>query len=427
MRARLTLVLATSLGLAACQGDDASPSASNSMNAAAVQETFLTVVPEPALNSAQRNLLATIRGRAGTAEVHLARVAAAPGQLMRQGAALRIGVAPGVSVVAVGERVQQRAADDISWGGTVRGGDGWVQMVFMEGGITATVTVGRTTYSIESLGGGLHAVSRIDQSGLPPEHPADVPSGALGDAIDAAAQDFMAAKRTTDGTIGIAATTTINVMVVYTASAASAAGTIGSKIQLAVDETNQSYVNSGINISMSRVYTAQVDYNESGRSFSQHVSALRGTTDGMMDIVHSWRNTYAADVVVLVVNDSEACGMAAAIKATASYAFAAAHYTCITGYYSFGHEIGHLQGARHDRYVDSNTSPYPYGHGFIPASKSWRTIMAYGNNCSNCTRIQYWSSPLKYHPTTGEKMGTTTYEDNARVLNETAGTVAGFR
>ena len=426
MKARLAMVLAASLGLAACQGDDANPSVTTAMSGAAVQDNLLTLVSQPALSSSQRNLLATIRGRPSTAEVHLARMAAAPGQLLRQGAALRIPVAPGVHVVAVGERVQQRAADDISWAGPVRGGDGWVQAVFMEGGVTATVTVGRTTYSIESLGGGLHAVSRIDQGGFPPEHTADVPSGALTDAIGDATDGFLAAK-SSDGTVGTLASTTINVMVVYTASAATAAGTIGSKIQLAVDETNQSYANSGINITMNRVYTAQVSYSESGRSFSQHVGALRSTTDGIMDIVHSWRNTYAADVVVLVVNDSEACGMAAAIKATASYAFAAAHYTCITGYYSFGHEIGHLQGARHDRYVDASTTPYAYGHGFIPASKSWRTIMAYGNNCSNCTRIKYWSSPLKYHPTTGEKMGTTTYEDNARVLNETAGTVAAFR
>ena len=54
-------------------------------------------------------------------------------------------------------------------------------------------------------------------------------------------------------------------------------------------------------------------------------------------------------------------------------------------------------------------------------------VMAYGNNCSNCTRIQWWSSPLKRYPPTGELMGTSTYEDNARVLNNTAPTVAAFR
>jgi hypothetical protein len=230
-----------------------------------------------------------------------------------------------------------------------------------------------------------------------------------------------------EGTIGIAALTTVNVMVVYTASAASAAGNIASKIQLAVDETNQSYVNSGINITFNRVYTGQVTYSEAGRSFSQHVSALQSTTDGIMDNVHTLRNTYAADVVMLVVNDTEACGQAAAIKATATSAFATADQSCITGYYSFGHEIGHLQGARHDRFVDGTLTPYQYGHGFIPSTKNWRTIMAYGNNCANCARIQWWSNPLKTYPATGQVMGTTTYADNARVLNLTAPTVAAFR
>jgi hypothetical protein len=426
MKARLALVLTASLGLAACQGgDDITKPDSASMNASA-QENLLTLVAAPALTAGQQSQLAGIRGRASTAEVHLARMAAAPGRMLGHGAAVRVAVAPGVNVVAVGQRVQQRAPDDISWAGPVRGGDGWVQMVFMDGGVAATVTVGHTQYSIESLGNGLHAVSRIDQSGFPSEHTPDNPSGALSSSLDAAIGGIREA-RASDGGVGVAALTQINVLVVYTASAASAAGTIGSKIQLAVDETNQSYVNSGIAINMVRVHSAQVSYNESGRSFSQHVSALRSTTDGIMDNVHTLRNTYAADVVALVVNDSEACGQAAAINATASSAFMAAHYTCITGYYSFGHEIGHLQGARHDRYVDGSTTPYAYGHGFIPASKRWRTVMAYGNNCSNCTRIQWWSNPLVVYPSTGELMGTAAYEDNARVLNGTAATVAAFR
>jgi hypothetical protein len=426
MKARLTLFLATTLGLAACQGDDLTPPATPAMSAVEAQENLLSVIPEPALNATQRARLSSIRGRASTGEVHVARVATAPGRLLQKGAVVRLNVAPGVSVLAAGERVEQRAANDISWAGPVRGAEGWVQMVYMEGGVTATVTVGRTQYSIEQLGDGLHAVSRIDQSGFPSEHTPDVPSGALGETLSDAVEGARAS-RTASGDVSTLANTTINVLVVYTASAATAAGTIGSKIQLAVDETNQSYVNSGINISMVRVHTAQVTYNESNRSFSQHVSALRSTTDGIMDNVHTLRNTYAADVVALVVNDSEACGQAAAIGATATSAFMAAHYTCITGYYSFGHEIGHLQGARHDRYVDTGTTPYAYAHGYIPPSKSWRTVMAYGNNCSNCTRIQWWSNPLKTYPSTGEVMGTATHEDNARALNTSAPTIAAFR
>lgn len=422
MQARIVLVLAATLGLAACQADDLTPPTAPSGSAAAAQENLLTIIPEPVLASSQQNLLATIRGRPSTAEVHLAQIGATPGRALQAGGAIRIGVAPGVQVVAARRAFTQRAAEGISWSGPLQGRDGWVQMVLSDGGVTATVTVGQTQYSIEPLGNGLHAVSRLDQRGFPPEHAPDTPSGALSSSFDAAVRANPGAG---GGTIGALANTTINVMVVYTAAAASATSNITSLIQLAVDETNQSYVNSGINITLNRVYTGQVTYNEANRSFSQHVSALRSTTDGIMDNVHTLRNTYAADVVVLVVNDSEACGVAAAIMANAASAFAVAHYSCITGYYSFGHEIGHLQGARHDRFVDSSNSPYQYGHGFIPASKSWRTIMAYGNNCSNCTRIQYWSNPLKTYG--GVAMGTATYEDNARVLNTTAATVAAFR
>lgn len=429
MKARLALILAASVGLAACQGgDEIIPPASPAMSAAQAQENLLTIVPEPALSHAQAGLLATIRGRATNADVHVARIASAPGRLLQQGGAVRLAVAPGVQVVANGERVTQRGADDISWAGPVNGSreQGWVQMVMMNGGVTATVNVGRDIYSIEPLGGGLHAVSRIDQSAYPPEHTPDNPSGALSDVMDLSAPQFAKAAPV-DGSVGIMANTTINVMVVYTAAAAAATSNIASLIQLAVDETNQSYANSGINITFNRVYTGQVTYTEANRSFSQHVSALQSTTDGVMDNVHTLRNTYAADMVMLVVNDSEACGQAAAIKATATSAFAVAHYSCITGYYSFGHELGHLQGARHDRYVDGTLTPYQYGHGYIPASKGWRTVMAYGNNCANCTRVQYWSTPLRTYPPTGEVLGTSTYEDNARVLNLTAPTVAAFR
>ncbi|TQV74134.1 hypothetical protein FLL45_12620 [Aliikangiella marina] len=50
--------------------------------------------------------------------------------------------------------------------------------------------------------------------------------------------------------------------------------------------------------------------------------------------------------------------------------------------------------------------------------------MAY--NCSpSCTRINWWSNPNKTR--NGAAMGTTTRHDNARVLNLTAATMAGFK
>lgn len=439
MKARLALVLAATLGLAACQGDDSEPAQSAPM-AAAAQENLLTLEPNAGLDRSQQARLAFLRERTNNTEIRLARVAGAPGRLLEKGSAVRLSVAPGVDVVAMGERVEARAANDVSWAGPLREGHGWVQMVLSGGDVTATVTVGQKQYSVEPLGNGLHAVSLIDQSKFPPEHSPDNPTGVLDPAPPA---DFLSAMfarggsggggetggETTVGgeTGGITALSTQNVLVVYTASAASAAGNIAAKIQLAVDETNQSYVNSGVSINMVRVHTAQVTYTEARRSFSQHVAALRSTTDGIMDNVHTLRNTYGADLVVLVVNDTEACGIASSIGSTATSAFAVADQSCITGYYSFGHEVGHLQGARHDRLVDGSTTPYSYGHGFIPSSKNWRTIMAYGNGCSNCQRIQWWSNPLVNYPATGQAMGTALYEDNARVLNLTAAGIAAYR
>jgi len=104
--------------------------------------------------------------------------------------------------------------------------------------------------------------------------------------------------------------------------------------------------------------------------------------------------------------------------------------SCATGYYSFGHEMGHNMGARHDTYVDSGTTPYTYAHGYTrPAAMSpWRTVMAYNNACTaastSCTRIQYWSNPAVSYG--GTPMGDAS-SDNHQTLNNTAYTVANFR
>src|SRR5699024_1594042 len=106
------------------------------------------------------------------------------------------------------------------------------------------------------------------------------------------------------------------------------------------------------------------------------------------------------DLVVLLVNDSEACGRANAIGASKGGAVVAVNYSCATGYYSYAHELGHLFGARHDRAVDDTDTPYQYGHGYVDPNDSWRTVMAYGNACGGCSREPYWSNPdVNYPPT----------------------------
>ncbi len=147
-----------------------------------------------------------------------------------------------------------------------------------------------------------------------------------------------------------------------------------------------------------------------------------GTTDGYMDNIHSLRDQYGADVVVLIAaNYLGSCGRAATIDAISNEAFAVTRVDCAIGNYSFAHEIGHLAGARHD--TDPNTSPYAYGHGFRYDPGYWRTVMAVYD--SQVNRIPYWSNPNKTYG--GVAMGTTSRKDNARVWGERAATVAAFR
>ncbi|WP_313919008.1 M12 family metallo-peptidase [Tahibacter sp.] len=279
--------------------------------------------------------------------------------------------------------------------------------------ITGNVRVLGQLYKIRPLHDARHVVVEVDDSAMPLDHPPADYRKLFQDAAPLPAD----AK-------AITANTVIRVLVNYTAAAASASGDINGLINLAVAESNQGYTNSGVQITLQLAAKSQVTYTQSG-SFNTDLTRYRGTSDGYMDTIHSQRNTNTADVAVLLINNSSSCGLASAIGATAASAFAAAHWDCATGYYSFAHEIGHLQSARHDPTNDPTNTPYAYGHGFQSTAGGWRTIMAYACSSVNCTRINYWSNPSKTYG--GRAMGTTTRSDNARVLNNTRATVAGFR
>jgi hypothetical protein len=274
--------------------------------------------------------------------------------------------------------------------------------------ITGNLHYNGDWYKIRPLRSGGHAIVAVDSKAMPPDHPP-------------AYADLPVIRMPTRQT---KANTVIRVMVNYTAAAAAAAGNISSLIDLAVAESNQGYANSGVAITLQLASKSQVTYTESG-SFSTDLSRYRGTADGFMDSIHTTRNSTTADVGALLINNASACGLASGIGSTASTAFVAVYWDCATGYYSFAHEIGHLESARHDPATDGTTSPYTWGHGYqYTGSPKWRTIMAY--DCSGgCPRLNYWSNPNNLY--NGHPMGTTSTSNNARVLNDTRATVAAFR
>jgi hypothetical protein len=107
----------------------------------------------------------------------------------------------------------------------------------------------------------------------------------------------------------------IHVLVPYTAKAAARYVDIKHElIELAIEEANQSFLNSGVtNVRLRLVYSYQTNYIEDSATHFDHVFRLADKGDGYMDEVHAIRNAYRADVVVLIVDDPNGCGLSAGV------------------------------------------------------------------------------------------------------------------
>lgn len=306
-------------------------------------------------------------------------------------------------------------------------------LVARDGKMVGTVKMPGGFYRIGYLQNGVHIVQELDEGAYPPElEPLQ--------AFSTQKEGGYAGPMADDGSL-------IDVLVVYTQEARLGVGdgsttAIENLIDLAVSETNTGYDNSGIGQQLMLVHSAEVDYSEDDPlNWYETLERLTGTTDGYMDDVHQIRDNYCADEVVLLVDDAASCGLAW-IGPGQDYAFALVSTNCATGYYSFGHELGHNMGALHDWYVDDNADTY--AHGYVNAPERWRTIMAYNADCwdrgFNCTRLQFWSNPDVYYG--GDPMGVPNGTsrsclegehnpgcdaDNHLQLNTTALAVSNFR
>ena len=297
-----------------------------------------------------------------------------------------------------------------------------VTLVARDKSVSGLVYADKKVFAVEPLGGGLHALVEVDQTKFPPDHPpgahkeGDQKDKPKGDAADIAAVD-----RPSPDTAPLV----LRALVAYTPKVDELEADIAVLIDAAVEVTNTSYRNSGVNLRMELAHTVRVAYVESA-THDTDLGRFKGKADGVMDEVHTLRNDYAADVCVLLINNPSFCGLAAGILATEDTAFAVVHHACAVKNLSFAHEVGHLQGARHNPEVDGTTSPFPFGHGYLNPGGGWRTIMAYPST-ANPTRTPFWSSPRVMYPGTMTPMGTVGLHDNARGLNATAATITAFR
>jgi hypothetical protein len=329
------------------------------------------------------------------------------------------------------KKVERPAADKLVWHGA---DDFGTQAVFAvsKGVLTGTVFSEAGVFEIGLEPDGQYSVAELDPGAFPTDDPMfdDLQFEILADADDFVADSATTATVDTVLAGDLLNPTTIDVMIIWTPAAEAAAGgraAMDSLALAAVANANLVYSNSLVGARLNLVYAAPVTYTETPSSISTDLNAVRATTDGKIDQVHTLRNTYGADVVTLIGNgyaSSGYCGigglMSTVSTSFASSAFNVVDRTCAVGNLSYAHEVGHNQGLHHDPANATSTPSSPYAYGYQDPAGLFRTVMSYGS----AKRVPFLSSPGVLYSL---KPTGTASQDNARTLNANVGTIAAFR
>ena len=286
-----------------------------------------------------------------------------------------------------------------------------VTLVNHGGRITGSIRANGQLYAVRPLASGGHAVMAVIESDLPPE----LPPMESADTLSMAADPLLSREATVNDI-------NARVMIVFSDNAIKSLADPTALAHLAVAETNDGYARSGVGHRLQMIDTVYASEYKGSGSLGTDLGRLASGNDGFIDWIHTRRNEKQADLVTLITAGGDACGVGY-LNSNAGSAFTVTTKDCATGYYSYGHELGHNYGATHDPAAGRNNT-YPYGHGFQHLGARLRTVMAY--DCSGgCKRVNIWSGPNNRWD--GNVMGNSHESDNTRVLNARAGAVAGFR
>jgi hypothetical protein len=333
--------------------------------------------------------------------------------------------------------VRKRAPDltpgGVTWiGETEETGERAVLMLWKDGHLSGYFGYKGRVFTVNHVGGNVHTMAEIDPGKLPPDHapdpaqrnpsvaPAPPPAKLPPRPLEPAVAPLPNAERQALEAKPIV----IDVMLLYTKKVAdNYIRNLDDLAALAIEQANATFRNSGLsNITLRLVHNQLVDYDEAGADQFEHLYRM---VDGIgaFKNLKKLRDEKRADIVGLILDNPTGCGLSTRVGADADEAFFVVHHACAAITFSIAHEIGHILGARHDRYMDTNESPFPFAHGYINGTK-WRDMMSYREGCGGCPRIPYWSNPrVKYN---GEPTGTAA-SDNARVILEQAERVSKFR
>jgi hypothetical protein len=391
---------------------------------------FIAPANPPPVPPSQTNRRTVSRVRFAEIDFSAAAASASPSV---SGGSLLLNLFDDATWVAINDRVEPHVASPTgyTWIGRILGKPASeVILSFDQGTLHGHINLVDQLFAVEYSGnGGLHYVLELNPANfdpcggglLPPANtPAPVEAAPV---AEGETPPFPPPPDVTGNPI-------IDVMVVYTSAARSAAGgtqAMLNEVNTAINLTNQSYANTNVSQRVRLVYAAEVTYTESG-DMNTDLNRLTNTSDGFMDQVHAWRNQFKADMVALLTQNAQYCGLAwLMMNVNTSFntlAFSVTQRGCINGH-TFAHELGHNMGSQHNP-EDGTGGAYSYSYGYRDNVDPvrFRTVMAYACTGPSCPRINYWSNTVLTYG--GQPMGTAT-QNNRLSLNNTAATVASFR
>ena len=332
-----------------------------------------------------------------------------------------------VSITATRDTLVGDPASDFIWTGQIAGVQHSRVIVSVRHGVAAAVfRWPGALYEVRALPNGRYVLHQIDPDALPPHiNPRTEEPQPRQETQTQTAQEPAIAGDAGD---------MLDLMVVYTPAARAAHGGaagIEALIDLAITDANIASQNSAIASQLRLVHVAEVNYTEPPSGMGTSLDNLT-YNDGVIDEVHSWRDTYGADLVAMITRDTNYCGIAWVLQGVsnsfAPYGFSVTYSGCLTSQ-TLAHELGHNRGSAHNRENASVNGAFPYSYGLRNNAAGWYTVMSY--SCSGCVRVDHFSNPSVLYG--GVATGIDYDEDpanaadNARSISNTDFTVANFR